>query len=144
MKVRIQRLTATAKLPTYATDGSAGMTLHADVEHSVRLPPGKTGIISTGLRIEVPEGHGLLILPRSGLVVRHGVTVLNTPGLTDADHRDEIKVVLHNFSLTVFHVVPDAPIAQCIILPIPTVQWVQTDSLTETASEESGFGSAGS
>lgn len=143
MDVRIQRITGTAKLPSYATEGSAGMDLHADVERSVRVLPGVTELIPTGIKVEVPDGHALFILPRSGLVVRHGVTVLNTPGLIDADYRGELRVVLHNFGREPFFVAPDARIAQCIIMPVPQVWWQEVDELSETARGEQGFGSTG-
>lgn len=143
MNVKIQRVTGTAKLPAYATEGSVGMDLHADIGSSIRLLPGATELIPTGLRFELPENHGLFILPRSGLVVRHKVTVLNTPGLIDPDYRGEVSVVLHNFGREVFHVKPDARIAQCMILPIPMVYWQEVTELSHTARGAGGFGSSG-
>lgn len=143
MNVKIQRVTGSAKLPAYATAGSIGMDLHADIDTSIRLLPGATELVPTGLKFELPENHGLFILPRSGLVVRHKVTVLNTPGLIDPDYRGEVSVVLHNFGREAFYIKPDARIAQCVIMPVPVICWQEVDELSETARGAGGFGSSG-
>jgi len=130
-------------LPTYATEQSAGMDLTAALEEAVEIGPGERMLIPTGLSIAMPKGYEAQIRPRSGLALRHGVTVLNTPGTIDADYRGEIGVLLINHGSEAFTVERGMRIAQMVIERHATVQWEKVESLDETDRGEGGFGSTG-
>lgn len=143
LDVKIKVLFEGAKLPHYATDGAGAMDLSACINRPVKLPPGTTEAIPTGLAVELPGGYGLFIAPRSGLAIKHNVVVLNTPGLVDADYRGEIRVVLKNTGNDVFYINPEARIAQMFILPLPRIKWVEVDELSSTVRADGGFGHTG-
>jgi dUTP pyrophosphatase len=130
-------------LPQYQTSHSAGMDLHANLSEPILLSPGERKLIPTGLIIELPEGHEAQIRPRSGLALKHGVTVLNSPGTIDADYRGEIKVLLINLGEEAFEIANGERIAQMIIARHETVKWMMADQLTETARGTGGYGSSG-
>ena len=130
-------------LPAYATPQAAGMDLLAAVDASVHLAPGARALIPTGLRIALPEGYEAQVRPRSGLALRHGVTVLNSPGTIDADYRGEIGVILTNFGETACTIDRGMRIAQLVVAPVSHVRWVATETLDETARGQGGFGSTG-
>ena len=130
-------------VPAYATELSAGMDLRADLESPITLGPLERALVPTGLFIALPPGSEAQVRPRSGLAAKHGITVLNTPGTIDADYRGEIKVILVNLSNTPFEIVPGERIAQMVVARHERVEWVETDSLDETARGAGGFGSTG-
>ncbi len=130
-------------LPTYATEHSAGMDLTAALEEAIELAPGERALIPTGISIALPPGYEAQIRPRSGLAVKHGVTVLNTPGTIDADYRGEIKVVLINHGQEDFTVERGMRIAQMVIARHANVKWRVVKELEETERGEGGFGSTG-
>lgn len=130
-------------LPEYATALSAGMDLKANISEPVVLNPLERALVSTGLFIELPEGHEAQIRPRSGLAAKHGITVLNSPGTIDADYRGEIKVILVNLSNVPFTINPSERIAQMIVAKHETVEWQCTQQLSETLRGEGGFGHTG-
>lgn len=130
-------------LPEYATALSAGMDLKANISEPVVLNPLERALVSTGLFIELPEGHEAQIRPRSGLAAKHGITVLNSPGTIDADYRGEIKVILVNLSNTPFTINPGERIAQMIVAKHESVEWQCTQQLSETLRGEGGFGHTG-
>lgn len=130
-------------LPTYATEQSAGMDLSAALEEAFELAPGERALIPTGLAIALPAGYEAQIRPRSGLAVKHGITVLNTPGTVDADYRGEIKVILINHGHDAFTIERGMRIAQMVIARHANVQWSVVDTLEETERGEGGFGSTG-
>ncbi|MFN5217601.1 MAG: dUTP diphosphatase [Sphingomonadales bacterium] len=130
-------------LPQYQTSHSAGMDLHANLSEPILLSPGERKLIPTGLIIELPEGHEAQIRPRSGLALKHGVTVLNSPGTIDADYRGEIKVLLINLGQEAFEIANGERIAQMIIARHETVKWMMAEQLTETARGTGGYGSSG-
>jgi len=132
------------QLPTYATEQSAGMDLSAALEEALELGPGDRALIPTGLAIALPEGYEAQIRPRSGLAIKHGVTVLNTPGTIDADYRGEIKVILINHGQHAFTIERGQRIAQMVVEKFETVNWDVVDTLEETDRGEGGFGSTGS
>jgi dUTP pyrophosphatase len=146
MKVKIKRLHSSAQLPAYIRPGDSAMDLFACLEETIKIPPGERRIIQCGFALEMPEGYGMFIIPRSGLSVRHGVTVHNAPGLVDTNFRGEVRVIVHNEmrmyneSFEVFH---GARIAQALILPVPTIEWVEVRELSESARGDKGFGSSG-
>jgi len=130
-------------LPSYATDGAAGMDLIAAVQDPVTVGPGERTLIPTGLTIALPPGYELQIRPRSGLALRHGITLPNTPGTIDEDYRGEIGVILLNTGTEAFVVERGARIAQAVLAPVSRAAWREVDSLDATAREAGGFGSTG-
>jgi dUTP pyrophosphatase len=130
-------------LPSYQTEGSAGMDLRANIEASVLLKPLERQLIPTGLFIELPTGFEAQIRPRSGLAFKHGLTVLNSPGTVDSDYRGEIKVLLVNLSNEAFEVNPGERIAQMVVSKHETIEWVNASNLAETERGAGGYGSTG-
>jgi dUTP pyrophosphatase len=130
-------------LPEYSTDNSAGMDLMANIESSVKLKPLERALIPTGLFIELPAGYEAQIRPRSGLAVKHGITVLNTPGTIDADYRGEICVILINLSNDIYTIKDGERISQMIISRHEKVEWDLVEVLEETVRGEGGFGHTG-
>jgi len=130
-------------LPTYATEQSAGMDLTAAIEEAIELGAGDRMLIPTGLSIALPEGYEAQIRPRSGLALKHGITVLNSPGTIDADYRGEIGVILANMGKSDFTVERGMRIAQMVIAKHATVQWDVVEDLEETERGAGGFGSTG-
>lgn len=131
------------KLPTYETDQSAGMDLSAALEEAFELAPGERALIPTGLAIALPKGFEAQVRPRSGLAIKHGVTVLNTPGTIDADYRGEIKVVLINHGQEAFTIERGMRIAQMVIAKHEHISWKIVKALDETERGAGGFGSTG-
>lgn len=130
-------------LPKYQTALSAGMDLHANLEEPIVLMPHARMLVATGLFIELPEGYEAQVRPRSGLALKHGITVLNSPGTIDADYRGEIKVLLINHGQEPFTIQNGERIAQMVIAQHATVQWQETQSLSNTERGEGGYGSTG-
>lgn len=130
-------------LPSYATEHSAGMDLLAAVDEPIMLQSGDTVLVKTGLAIALPEGFEAQIRPRSGLALKSGVTVLNSPGTIDADYRGEIGVILINHSKQDFTIERGMRIAQMVIAPYTRAAWQPTESLDDTARGAGGFGSTG-
>jgi dUTP pyrophosphatase len=130
-------------LPEYSTDNSAGMDLMANIENNVKLKPLERALIPTGLFIELPAGYEAQIRPRSGLAVKHGITVLNTPGTIDADYRGEICVILINLSNDIYTIKDGERISQMIISRHEKVEWDLVEFLEETVRGEGGFGHTG-
>ena len=132
-----------ALLPEYQTSGSAGADLHAYLAEPVTLKPMERRLIPTGLFVELPAGYELQVRPRSGLALKHGVTVLNTPGTVDSDYRGELCVLLINFGSEPFTVQNGDRIAQAVVAQAIQVSFVQTDALSKTGRGTSGYGSTG-
>lgn len=130
-------------LPAYATPDSAGMDLRANVDGPVELLPLQRRLIPTGLRIALPTGYEAQIRPRSGLALKHGITVLNSPGTIDADYRGEVGVLLCNLSDTPFTVNPGERIAQMVVARYEQAVFVPVDTLDTTARGEGGYGHTG-
>jgi dUTP pyrophosphatase len=130
-------------LPTYETDLSAGMDLRAELDLPIELKPLQRALVPTGLFIELPAGFEAQVRPRSGLAIKKGITVLNSPGTIDADYRGEIKVILVNLSNEVFVVTDGERIAQLIVSNHSRVQWVDSEVLEETERGAGGFGHTG-
>lgn len=129
--------------PAYATPLSAGVDLKACLDSSVVLKPLQRMLVPTGLFIALPEGYEAQVRPRSGLALKHGITVLNSPGTVDADYRGEIKVILVNLSEEPFEIVPGERIAQMVIARHEQAQWEEAERLDETQRGAGGFGSTG-
>ncbi len=145
INIAIQRLPhgADLALPAPATEASAGADLVAAVTDPVVLEPGARALIPTGIAIGLPAGFEAQVRPRSGLAVKHGVTILNAPGTIDADYRGEIGVILINLGDKAFTVSRGDRIAQLIIAPVSRAEWLEVDTLDETERGGGGFGSTG-
>ena len=131
------------QLPTYATEKSAGMDLSAALEEALELGAGERALIPTGLSIALPEGYEAQIRPRSGLAVKYGITVLNTPGTIDADYRGEVFIALINLGTQPYEISHGLRIAQLVIAPVAHAKIIETSTLKKTARGERGFGSTG-
>nr|7N56_A Chain A, Deoxyuridine 5'-triphosphate nucleotidohydrolase [Rickettsia prowazekii str. Madrid E]7N56_B Chain B, Deoxyuridine 5'-triphosphate nucleotidohydrolase [Rickettsia prowazekii str. Madrid E]7N56_C Chain C, Deoxyuridine 5'-triphosphate nucleotidohydrolase [Rickettsia prowazekii str. Madrid E]7N56_D Chain D, Deoxyuridine 5'-triphosphate nucleotidohydrolase [Rickettsia prowazekii str. Madrid E]7N56_E Chain E, Deoxyuridine 5'-triphosphate nucleotidohydrolase [Rickettsia prowazekii str. Ma len=144
IEVKIKKLeNFLGNLPEYATEHSAGMDLVAANEQSITIKVGSIQLIPTGIAIALPESFEAQIRPRSGLAVKHGITVANSPGTIDADYRGEIKVLLINLGNKDFIIEKGMRIAQMIIAKYERVLWAETSILTETMRGRGGFGSTG-
>ena len=142
-RVEIKRLpnNEDLPLPAYETAGAAGMDLRA--AEGVTLKPGARHLVPTGLSIALPQGFEAQVRPRSGLAVKHGVTVLNSPGTIDSDYRGEVKVPLINHGRDDFIIARGDRIAQMVIAPVVQISWTEVSALDETARGTGGFGSSG-
>jgi dUTP pyrophosphatase len=130
-------------LPKYETGASAGMDLRANLNLPVTLKPLEREMIPTGLFIELPVGYEAQVRPRSGMAIRHGITVLNTPGTIDADYRGEIKVIIVNLSNELYEIKDGERIAQMIIAQHAKANWIEVDQLNKTERGDGGFGHTG-
>ncbi len=143
IKIAIQRLQhgTDLPLPTYATDGAAGMDV-VSAEDLV-LAPGARHAVATGFAIAIPDGFEVQVRPRSGLALKHGITCLNTPGTIDSDYRGEVKVILANLGTTPFPIKRGDRIAQLVAAPVQRAIFAEVSSLDETTRGSGGFGSTG-
>lgn len=130
-------------MPTYATVQSAGLDLRANIEEKITLMPMQRVLVGTGLYMALPAGYEAQVRPRSGLALKHGITVLNTPGTIDADYRGELKVLLVNLSDTPFEINDGERIAQMVVARHETVDFALVDTLDETERGEGGYGHTG-
>lgn len=130
-------------LPGYATPLSAGMDIHANLTEPVVLKPLERRLIPTGLHIALPEGYEAQMRPRSGLALKHGITLLNTPGTIDADYRGEIGVILINLSTEPFVINDGERICQMVVAPYSRVAWQEAETLDDTERGAGGFGHTG-
>ena len=142
MKVEIINKSKHA-LPTYATELSAGMDLRANLEQPIELQPLQRTLVPTGLFIALPAGYEAQVRPRSGLAIKKGITVLNSPGTIDADYRGEVCVILVNLSSEPFTITDGERIAQMVIARHEQVEWSEVDVLGDTERGAGGFGSTG-
>ena len=145
INVMIKKLAHAADLPIpcYMTAGSSGMDLFAAVDKEVVLNPGAYQLISTGISLAIPPGYEGQVRPRSGLAVRHGLTLLNSPGTVDSDYRGEVKVILINLGTEKYQVQRGERIAQLVINQVPKVVLHEVDELPDSARGEEGFGHTG-
>lgn len=144
MPVEIKIVNQSANpLPHYATEGSSGLDLRANINEPIKLRSLERTLVPTGLFIEIPQGYEAQVRPRSGLAIKHGLTCLNTPGTIDSDYRGEIKIVLVNLSSEPHIIEPGDRIAQLVLQKVEKVEWKQVDILTETDRSQGGFGSTG-
>jgi dUTP pyrophosphatase len=145
VKIAVTRLPhgADLPLPTYATSEAAGMDLLAAVAAPLAIQPGERALIPTGLAIALPPGHELQIRPRSGLALRHGIVLANSPGTIDADYRGEIQVIVLNAGSDPFTVERGIRIAQAVLAPVLRAEWLEVTELDTTRRQAGGFGSTG-
>ena len=131
------------ELPSYATEGSSGMDVRANIEQPLVLQSLERQLIPTGLYFELPEGYEAQVRPRSGLAIKQGITCLNTPGTIDADYRGEVKVILVNLSNAPQTIEPGDRVAQIVFQKVEKVVFTQVDQLEETVRGDGGFGHTG-
>ena len=145
ISIRIRRLPHAhdLPLPAYGTEGSAGMDVRAAIDAPIHLPPGAIARVPTGFAIEVPEGFEMQVRPRSGLGMKHGVTLPNSPATIDADYRGEVIVGLVNHGRQPFRIERGMRIAQMVLARVPRVEWTEVEELSETGRGASGFGHTG-
>jgi dUTP pyrophosphatase len=143
--IRVRRLSHSEglPLPAYTTTGAAGMDLTAAVAEPVTIGPNQRALIPTGLTIALPPGYELQIRPRSGLALRHGITLPNSPGTIDEDYRGEISVIVLNAGSEAFVVERGTRIAQAVLAPVSRAVWHEVESLDVTVRDTGGFGSTG-
>lgn len=134
---------STNPLPAYATSGAAGMDVHAWLDEPLLLKPLERVLVPTGLYIEIPGDHEVQVRPRSGLAIRQGITILNSPGTIDADYRGEIKIILVNLSATDQVIQPGDRIAQLVVQRVEKASWAPVSGLEVTERNEGGFGHTG-
>lgn len=141
--VRIRRLPhgADLPLPAYATVGAAGMDVVS--AEDVTIAPGARHAVACGFAVAIPEGYEIQVRPRSGLALKHGITVPNTPGTIDSDYRGELKVILINHGAEDFAIARGDRVAQLVLAPVTQARWTEVDDLDETARGAGGFGSTG-
>ena len=142
-EILIKRLSKDVALPKYETEGSSGLDLAANTDQQIRILPGKSEIIPTGLAVAIPKNFEIQIRPRSGLAAKSQISVLNTPGTIDADYRGELKVILINLSDKVFVVEKGLRIAQMILCPVVKATLKEVTELENTKRGSGGFGSTG-
>lgn len=128
-------------LPAYATDGAAGMDVVS--AEDVTLAPGERQAVATGLCVAIPSGFEIQVRPRSGLALKHGISVPNAPGTIDSDYRGELKVILVNLGTEAFSVLRGDRVAQLVVAPVVRASWLKVDELDDTTRGEGGFGSTG-
>ncbi len=130
-------------LPGYATEGAAGMDLLAAVTETLVVGPGERALVPTGISVALPPGHELQVRPRSGLALRHGLVLPNSPGTIDEDYRGELKVIVMNLGDAPLAIERGMRIAQGVLSPVLRVEWREVEALDETARASAGFGSTG-
>lgn len=143
IKLNIKKLANNKGLPKYATEGSAGMDLTAGIDEPMLINPLERKLVATGIIIELPQGYEAQVRPRSGLSIKHGITLVNCVGTIDEDYRGEVCVPLINLSDKPYTVEPGERIAQMIISPVEKVQIEEIEEYTLTARASGGFGSTG-
>lgn len=141
--MRIKRLRGDARLPAYMTAGAAGLDLSAALDAPLTLAPGARALVPTGLSIELPAGHEAQVRPRSGLAIKHGITVLNAPGTIDEDYRGEVGVALINLGSEPFIIETGLRIAQLVVAPVTRVELEEATALGNTQRGAGGFGHTG-
>ena len=131
------------ELPKYATNGSSGLDLQAAIEKPVLLKTNERKIIPSGIKVEIPQGYEIQIRPRSGLAIKNGITILNSPGTIDSDYRGEIGIVIINHGSEDFLILPNERIAQMVISEVIYAKFIEVKKLKETIRGEKGYGSTG-
>lgn len=145
IRVQIRRLPASdgLPLPTYMTAGASGMDLHAAVDGEMAIGPGQIVLVPTGLELAIPEGFEGQVRPRSGLAVKHGISLPNTPATIDSDYRGELRVPLINLGAQPFSITRGMRIGQLVIAPVVRVAWDEVSELPVTSRARGGFGHSG-
>ncbi len=143
IKVKVKKLHPKAVIPAYMTEHAAGMDLYTVIEEAVTLEPGERTLLPTGLAVEIPPGYEGQVRPRSGLALKKGVSLVNSPGTIDADYRGEIGIIIINHGIKAVEFLPGDRIAQLIIAPVTQATLVETDELNDSDRSSGGFGHTG-
>ena len=143
MEIKVKKLHEDAILPVYQTKGAAGADIHARLDEPVTMQPGERRAIPTGLAMEIPEGYEVQIRARSGMSIKHGMTMVNGIGTIDADYRGEVAALMINLGQEAFTVEPGMRIGQMVVAQYVAITWSESDALSETDRGEGGFGSSG-
>ena len=143
VKVLIKKLNPEVKSPSYKTNGASGMDLIAFVKKPIKILPGQTNLVPTGISIAIPKEYEMQIRPRSGLAAKNQITVLNTPGTIDSDYRGEIKIILINHGKKEFIINNNDRVAQMVLTPVSKIELKEVEMLTNTNRGKGGFGSTG-
>ena len=146
IKIKIKRLSEDfddIPLPVYATHGSAGLDIAAAVKDEIIVPQGKISLIPTNFSVEIPEGYEIQVRPRSGLAVKHGLTVLNSPGTIDSDYRGEVKIILINLGEQDYKILRGERIAQLVVSKVYQAKFSEVKNLNDSHRGEGGFGHSG-
>ena len=131
------------ELPKYETKGSAGMDVRANIKEPITLKSLERILIPTGLKVAIPEGYEIQVRPRSGLAIKHGITMLNTPGTVDSDYRGELKVIVVNLSNEAYTIEPNERIGQFVLNKVEQIEFIEVEELDSTERGEGGFGHTG-
>ena len=143
VKVLVKKLDPNVQLPSYKTDGSSGMDLFAFIKNPVKIKPGTSELIPTGISVAIPINFEIQIRPRSGLAAKSNISVLNTPGTVDSDYRGEVKIILFNHGKKEFIVNNNDRVDQMVLTPIAKVDFDEVEKLPNSLRGEGGFGSTG-
>lgn len=143
MEVKVKKLNPKATLPAYQTEHAAAMDVHACIDTPITLQPLERAMIPTGLAFEIPEGYEMQVRARSGLSIKHGLTMVNGVGTIDADYRGELNILVINLGQDPFVIEPDMRVAQLLVTKYDKVVWSVAETLSETDRGEGGFGSTG-
>jgi dUTP pyrophosphatase len=146
IKIKVKRLSdefADIPLPVYATHGSAGLDIAAAVKKEIIIPKGKIGLVPTNFSVEIPEGYEIQVRPRSGLAIKHGITVLNSPGTIDSDYRGEVKIILINLGEEDYTISRGERIAQLVVSKVYQGKFMEVEDLNNSQRGKGGFGHSG-
>ena len=143
VKIYVQKTSEKTAFPSYMTPGSSGLDLRASIEEPMTLEPFERKLISTGMKLAIPQGYEGQVRPRSGLALKHGITTLNSPGTIDSDYRGEVKVLLFNLGSAPVVINSGDRIAQLVIAPVVQAELEEVDELDDTSRGEGGFGHTG-
>ena len=146
LNIKVKRLSdefADIPLPVYATHGSAGLDIAAAVKEEVIIPKGKIRLVPTDFSVEIPEGYEIQVRPRSGLALKHGITVLNSPGTIDSDYRGEVKIILINLGEEDYKISRGERVAQLVVSKVYQAKFSEADNLNDSHRGEGGFGHSG-
>jgi len=142
-KIEFKKLRPQAQVPQYMTELAAGLDIQALPESTIKLAPGERSLVPTGLAVAIPPGFEIQVRPRSGLAVKHGIALVNSPGTIDADYRGEIGIILINHGHELFTINPGDRIAQLIVAPVCQAELLEVEHLSETDRGAGGFGHTG-
>jgi dUTP pyrophosphatase len=143
IQVQVKKINQSAEIPKYMTTGSAGCDVKACLPQPLEILPGKRAAVPTGLAFGIPEGYEVQVRPRSGLSIKQGLTVVNSPGTIDSDYRGEVMVLMINLGAEPVRLTPGDRIAQLVIKKVEQIQWESVDDLSQTDRGAGGFGSTG-
>jgi dUTP pyrophosphatase len=143
LRIKISLLSDLAQVPEYSTAHSSGMDLKAAIKKAIKIKSGQISLVPTGLALEIPPGYEGQVRPRSGLAIKHGISIVNAPGTIDADYRGEVGVILINLGKRAFVIQPGDRIAQLVIAPVVKAKLVKAKSLNNTKRGKGGFGHTG-